>query len=242
MRPHSFNNDWATDDKKLPFERAGAYMPESWESQSSCAVQIPLLPERTFSGRGTGSRWSVAWEELNQQAIPVNIGNAWLVLVVGAEAEAKKQPSLPSTIGEKLTAIRDTFGLSTAALASILRASRASVYNWLDNETATDNFMQRIDRLSTIAAEWKEMNPFHFTPGRLMKQKLGEGAPMLERLSREELDLAEIHAGMTDLLALITKYRERMDKVKTRASKAPNDREGHREVLERITGSITADR
>ena len=74
-----------------------------------------------------------------------------------------------------------------------------------------------------------------------MKQKLGEGASMLERLSREELDLDVIKAGMMDLLVLMKKYRERMEKAKTRASKAPDDITGQKEILERITGSITAD-
>ncbi|MCB1761599.1 MAG: hypothetical protein KDI27_00480 [Gammaproteobacteria bacterium] len=240
MRTHPINNMWATNEKKPPFEYAGAYMPEAWEAQSSSAVHIPLLPERTYSGRGTGSRWSDALEVLTQHAIPVKVGDAWLVLVVSTDADFEKRTSSPATVGEKLTTIRDTFGLSTAALASVLRASRASVYNWLDNETPTDYFVLRIDQLITIAADWKDLNPFHFTPGRLMKQKLGEGAPMLERLSREELDPEEIKAGMTGLVALMKKHRERMDKTKTRASKAPDDTAGQKEILERVTGSITA--
>jgi len=237
MRKHTTNNMWETNGKKLPFEYAGAYMPEVWEAESSSAVHMPLLPERTYSGQGTGSRWSEALEELTQHAIHVNVGGAWLVLVVRTEADTE----MPATVGEKLITIRDTFGLSTAVLASALKASRASVYNWLDNETPTDNFMQRIEQLTNISSDWKDLNPFHFTPGRLMKQKLGEGTPMLERLSREELDMEEIKEGMTGLLALIKKHKERMDKAKARASKSPGDTAAQAEILERITGSITAD-
>lgn len=237
-----FPNAWVADNKKLPFEHACAYMPETWEPQSGSAVRMPILPERTFSGRGTGSRWSEALAELAQHVIPVSIGDAWLVLVVGTNAEIEKQLLPPPTVSEKLIAIRDAFGLSAAALALILRASRASVYNWLENETPTDNFVQRIDQLSAITSEWQNMNLFHFSPGRLMKQKLGEGAAMLERLSREELDPVEIQTGMRDLVALMTKHRERLDKSKARVTKAPADVEDHREILERLTGSITADR
>ncbi len=231
------NNVWATAEKKIPYGHAGEYMTENPEFHAGSATHMPL-PERAFSGCGTGSRWSEKVKELNQ----LKNGVVWLVPVLVTNIDVDEHPSQPSTVGEKLTAIRDAFGLSTAALASILIASRASVYSWLENKTPNDNFVRRIDQLNTIAAKWKELNPYHFTPGRQMKQKLGEGAPMLEQLSREELDLAEIRAGMTALLALMKKYRERMDKAKRRASKVSGDMEGHREILERVTGSITADR
>ncbi len=105
MPIYSTNSAWITVDKNLPFEHVGAYLPESYEFQNSSAVQISLLPERpVFSGRGTGSRWSEALEKPKQFAIPVNIGNDWVVLVVGANTEAEKQPSQPSTVGEKLIA------------------------------------------------------------------------------------------------------------------------------------------
>jgi DNA-binding transcriptional regulator YiaG len=239
MQAKSLTNSWITTDKKLPFEHASEYLPEPLEPQNSSGVKISLVPEGAFSGRGTGSRWSEAMAELSQHAILVNIGNAWPVLVLGTNLDKSLSPT---TVGEKLTTIRDTFGLSAAALATILRASRASVYNWLENEIPSDNFLQRIDQLSTIAADWKEMNPFHFSPGRLMKQKLGDGITMLERLSRKKLDLTVIQSGMQDLLMLMKKHKERMDKAKIRASKVTDDIEGHREILERATGSITTDR
>jgi transcriptional regulator with XRE-family HTH domain len=241
-----FNNYWETSNKKLPFEHTCVYTPESWELQSSSATQMQLLTEHAFLEHGSGSYWVEMLSGLPQHktpVIPVNIGGVWSVLVVDAGVGIEKQLSSPASVGEKLTDIRDSFGLSAAALASILRASRASVYNWLENEIPTDNFVQRIEQLSTIVAQWQEMNPFHFPPGRLMKQKLGKGVPMLERLSREELDSVEIQTGMGDLLTLMTKHRERMDKAKRRASSnGPIDSADHREILERVTGSITADR
>jgi hypothetical protein len=74
-----------------------------------------------------------------------------------------------------------------------------------------------------------------------MKQKLGDGPSMLDRLSREELNMAEIRSGMDSLLALMNKQRERMDRAKARSAKVPADTESHRELLERLTGSVSAD-
>lgn len=146
-----------------------------------------------------------------------------------------------ATVDEKLNFTRDTFGFSVASLAKIIGASRASVYNWLENEPPTERFVQRIENLYEIAQEWKTKNSFHYAPGKLMKQKLGDGPSMFDRLCSEELDINNISNGMDSLLMLMNKQRERMDRSKSRSAKASTDAENHKEMLERLIGSVTAD-
>ena len=162
-------------------------------------------------------------------------------VVLSAEVLEEETP-ITATVVEKLNAIRDSFGFSMSSLANILVASRASVYNWLENETPTERFVQRIEKLYEITQKWEAKNPYHYAPGRLLKQKLGDGPSMFERLSHDELDLDEIRNGMDSLLVLMNKQRERMDHAKARSAKAPADTESHKEILERLTGSVTADR
>lgn len=142
---------------------------------------------------------------------------------------------------EKLDTIRDAFGLSAGSLAEILKVYRASVYNWIEHELPTERFAQRIDQLYSIAKKWESMNVYHYPPGKLMKQKLGDGLSMQDRLRREVPDTGGIPKGLEDLQALMHNQREKMDHVKIRSSKAQGDTASQKEILERITGSITSD-
>ncbi len=215
------------------------YSPAPLEKAGSTGIR-ELLVENIFTNCGSGSWCDAAFSQLKENVTRDYFSNDWTVIFLASEETAEKI-SLP-TIAEKLNDVRDAFGLSMAALADILKASRASVYNWFENETPSEVFVQRIETLYGIAREWQTKNPYHYAPGKLMKQKLGDGPSMFERLSREELNLDEIRSGMDSLLVLMKKQRERMDRAKARSAKAPADIEGHRELLERLTGSVTADK
>lgn len=148
----------------------------------------------------------------------------------------------PATVAEKLSLIRDAFGLSMSAMSDVLRSSRASVYNWYETEPSGKEVLRRIDDLYEIAQQWNDMNPYHYAPGKLMKQKLADGPSMLERLGQETLDRQTIRLGLEGLLALMRKQRERMDRAKTRSANLPQNSESHKELMERLTGSVTAGR
>lgn len=194
------------------------------------------------SSSGSGSRYGAVVDSLSQlkeRLVSIDISGNRMVLSIttGAETEVIAPPTIP----EKLDQIRDAFGLSMSALANVLRASRASVYNWYETAPQSEHILQRIETLFEIAREWQEINPYHYPPGKLMKQKLGDGPSMLERLGREVLDMGEIRSGMDDLRALMQKQRQRMDEAKARAARVPGGVERRKELLERLTGSVTAD-
>ncbi len=215
------------------------YLPAPLEEVGNTGIR-GLLPESLVTSCGSGSWCEEAFSLLRERVVEDNFSGGWTVLIFAPEEVAEQ--ALPPTIVEKLEEIRSSFGVSIASLAEILGASRASVYNWLENETPTERFIQHIDALYEVAHEWKEKNPYHYPPGRLMKQKLADGPSMHERLSREEPDVNEIHNGMDNLLALMGKQREMMDRAKARSAKAASDPESHKELLERLTGSVTADK
>ncbi len=199
-----------------------------------------VLVEDLISNCGSGSRCDATYATLREYIRLQPCSGGWATLSIVFEKETKAPP--PPTIGEKLDRIRDAFGLSMSALADVLQASRASVYNWYETAPRSEHILQRIETLLGIAQNWQEMNPYHYPPGKLMKQKLGDGPSMLEHLGREELDIEEIQKGLEGLLALMRKQRERMDRAMARSTNAPTDSESHKELLERITGSVTADK
>jgi len=214
------------------------YLPAPLGKDISTGIR-ELLAETIFTSCGSGSWCDAVFSQLKENVTRDYFFGSWTVNYLPTEGNVVD--TTPPTIAEKLIKVQDTFGLSTATLADILRASRASVYNWFENETPSTVFVQRIEKLYEIAQEWEDHNPYHYAPGRLMKQKLGDAPSMYELLSHEELIRDEICNGMESLLALMNKQQEKMDRAKTRSEKASADTESHRELLERLTGSITAD-
>ncbi len=245
MENHAANR-WIENEPKHPLAHthwAMNYLPAPLEKGDGTGIR-ELLVERLeglFTSCGSGSWCDAAFSQLKERVTRDYFSGDWTVVFLNSDEEAEKALEAP-TVVEKLTKIRDAFGLSMAALADIIRASRASVYNWFENETPSEGFVQRIEKLHEIAQEWKAANPYHYGPGKLMKQKLGDGASMHERLSREEPDINEIREGMKSLLALMNKQREMMDRAKARSAKTPSDSENHKELLERLTGSVSADK
>lgn len=195
------------------------------------------------SSSGSGSKYGAVIDslsELKARLISVDVSDSWIVLSIATGVET--EGNFPPTIPEKLDQIRDAFGLSMSALAVVLQSCRASVYNWYIAAPRRVDNLQRIETLYKIARQWREINPFHYAPGKLMKQKLGDGPSMLERLGRETLDSAEIQTGLKNLLALMQKQRTKMDRAKARSANVPVDDESYKELLERLTGSVTADK
>ena len=143
------------------------------------------------------------------------------------------------TAAQMINIIKDKLGLSMAALAKILNVARASLYNWLENEPRDDEVIERVEMLYEIANRWKEKNPFHYPPGKLLKENLGNGPSMAERLGRRELDRGEIEEGMNLLLELMKIRRKSMDKAKAISEKSVIDSDSRRETLERLTGSVS---
>ncbi len=230
---------WTSRKFPLPLGHVLAYEPEPLEVSSGSSIHVLLGSEGMFTICGSGSRFDAALAGLIRYPTPVHTPDVWPVIILSSEIEAT---DTPPTIAEKLSTIQNAFGLSVASLATILRASRAIVYIWLENGPPTERFVQRIEKLHEIAQEWEAKNPYHYAPGKLMKQKLGDGPSMFERLSGEGLSLDEIRNGIDSLLVLMNKQRERMDRAKARSAKVPEDSESHKELLERITGSVSADR
>jgi transcriptional regulator with XRE-family HTH domain len=218
------------------------FAPEPLEEHRSTGIWVLLGHSGLITCIGSGSQLNVvvSHPKLRKENRLRKYSPSLADIVLSAEI-LEEETLIAATVVEKLNSIRDSFGFSMAALANILGASRASVYNWLEDETPTERFIQRIEKLYEIVQEWETKNPYHYAPGRLLKQKLGAGPSMFERLSHDELNLDDIRNGMDSLLVLMNKQRERMDRAKARSAKAPADTESHKEILERLTGSVTAD-
>lgn len=244
IRKWNTHDQWVLGTEKRPFEHA-MYRPEPIECGSGSADCFHAYASAMALVGGSGSRWDDAIQRENIAdvvAVRKELSAEWEgVFLVYPGPHGAVAPE-PLTVGEQLAQIRDIFGISTAALADILRAARASVYNWLeDTKPPSASFSARIADLHSIALEWQGKNPYHFAPGRLMKQALDEGPSMLDRLCRDQLDLAEIHTGMDCLAALMRKHRERMNKSNKKAAKLQVSERDRKETLERLVSTISSE-
>lgn len=170
---------------------------------------------------GSSQLWPVSQWGVSLQRIPIRIEayGGWDVVVLD---QPKPQSTMDQivTTKDKLEQIRDIFGLSISQLAKVLLASRPSLHAWLRGEPTRDAHIERINQIYRIAMEWKRQLPYHYAPGHLMRQPLGDGASMLVRFERDQLNDAEIQNGLGKLLRLMQVQREQMDRAKRRSTKA----------------------
>ena len=217
----------------IPHMKGCYFTPE--ERSETTGIRDSFI-ENLLSHCGSGCAW--IFDALEGHIHESKVFRNWKALYITFEETTEE--AAPATIAEKLDLIRNAFGLSMSALANVLRSSRASIYNWYEREPRSDEVLHRIDTLHDMALQWKEMNPYHYAPGKLMKQKLADGPSLLERLAQEDLDKESIQRGLEGLLVLMEKQRERMDRAKARSARVSAADESHEELLERITGSVTS--
>ncbi len=162
------------------------------------------------------------------------------VYIVLTEEDASEGKEVIRITAEKIEHTRDVFGISVSHLAKILRTSRPTVYSWLEGEEPREQSMRRIQRIYEFADHWAAMNPYHFSPGPLLRQPLGKAPSLIERLEREDLNQDDIETGFSDLLQLMWRRRERMDRSKRRteeSSVSAADKDRNRRELAPSVGS-----
>jgi len=145
------------------------------------------------------------------------------------------------TTKEKLDHIRDIFGLSISHLAGALLTSRPSLHAWLDgNVEPRDQSIERIMQIHRIAQMWRRKSTFHYSPDRLMRQPLGNGPSMLERLEKANLDDVEIQDGLEKLLQLMQRQRIQMDQAKQRSSSTSLSEREQERTRHSLTTTVTS--
>ncbi|MCW8981989.1 MAG: helix-turn-helix domain-containing protein, partial [Altibacter sp.] len=191
---------------------------------------------------GTAAEWPVASKQAT--TIPLILKHAeisagWSSVVIHLDDKTEDDAYVRTT-GEKIEYMRDVFGISISHLARILRTSRPTIYSWIGDEEPRKQSIERIQQIYDIAAQWANMNPYHFSPGPLLKQTIGKSPSLLDRLEQDELDMEEIETGLTTILELMHRKRIRMDRSKerTQESKISDlDKEKNRHGLTQIVSS-----
>jgi len=142
------------------------------------------------------------------------------------------------TTAEKIEYIRDVFGLSISDLAKTLKKSRPSVYSWLEGDEPNEKTMQRIHQIYGIASDWSKKNQYHFSPGSMLRQPLGDMPSFFSLLEEEKLDLNKVKSGLVILLKLMQNKRDRMDRSKQRTKASSLSQEQKNNNLSGLTQSI----
>lgn len=103
-----------------------------------------------------------------------------------------QQTTAPVTIPQKIEAIRESFGLSTSALAEILGVSRPTIYQWIkgQSEPSGEN-RARLDRVALMAATWNREFPTMNMDHWLTDSEPGEPS-LLDLLKAGDLDTKRI--------------------------------------------------
>jgi transcriptional regulator with XRE-family HTH domain len=119
---------------------------------------------------------------------------------------ACQQAPAPVTIPHKIESIRESFGLTTSALAEILGVSRPTIYQWIRGQAVPQSaeHRARIDRLAACAATWNKVFPKKAMDHWLTDSEPG-AASLMDLFKQETPDKAAIE----DLLA--TRIRQARD-------------------------------
>ncbi len=243
MMQVSYEQGWVRDEERGYNPCRDGFLPanltDRFASGSSSLGQFAdLLNTSTFA------EWPVATHratisQLQLKYAETNAG--WKsVYIPLSDVHEFENKALVRATAEKIERIRDVFGVSVSHLAMILRTSRPSVYTWLEGEEPRELFMLRIQQVCEYADRFSEMNPYHFSPGPLLRQPLGNAPSLLELLENEELILDDIELAFSTIIELMKRRCERMDRSKRRTGKSTAsalDKEKNRRELTRIVGS-----
>lgn len=172
----------------------------------------------------------------NKRPIP---GTDWTTSSTKGNA-SEVDELLVQTTAEKLSEIQNIFGLSISHLAKILRSSRPSVYAWIGGEAPRDNIVDRIEILHQISKRWEKINPYHYSPGRLMRQPLGNQPSMLEYLTKETINTEKIEKALKILLELVQRQRVQMDSIKLRSEKTISYEMGEKSTRRRLSRIVAS--
>jgi len=167
------------------------------------------------------------------------ISSAWETAEIKLAEETDIQEQQIRTTAEKLEFIKDSFGITLSQLAKILRTSRPSIYSWLEGEEPRENTSLRIQQIYECAEHWAQKNEFHYSPGPIFRQPLGKEPSVLDRLTKEELDMEEIEAGLKSMMELMIRRRERIERSKNKTQNSTIDQKNiakNRHALTRTTG------
>lgn len=163
----------------------------------------------------------------------------WPILSLEVPNVQREAPIL--TTKDKLEDIRVIFGLSISHLAKVLRVSRPSLHSWLEGDMEPrDQSVDRITKIYQLAKLWKDKSSFHYPPSRLMRQPLGDGPSMLERLEREVIVESEIQEGLERLIQLMRRQREQMDRSKKRRINSTHPEKEKSVTTRRLTRTISS--
>lgn len=235
---------WANNDRDAKKLWSAGYTPSELLDQnasgSSYSGQFADL-----SATNTYADWAISTEEAQRSPIKLlhNIlASGWVTVEIqNPDEEHALEKIQLRTTAEKLEIIKDIFGISLSQLAKILRTSRPSIYSWLEGEEPREATEQRIREIYGYAEHWREINQYHFSPAPLFRQPLGNSLSMLDRLTKANLNDEEIENGLTSILELMQRRRERMDRSKHKtknSSLSESEVMQHRHNLTQTIGSI----
>ncbi|MHB1236071.1 MAG: helix-turn-helix domain-containing protein [Gallionella sp.] len=125
-----------------------------------------------------------------------------------AIAAEDSQVIVLASVPERLVAIKAALGLNMSQLASVLKVSRQTVYNWEDGGEMQDENRARMVLLEELAELWKSL--CNWTAQKYLNAPIGKtGATLLTLLSAVNLDQAEAKLAIKAVADKVNETRTR---------------------------------
>lgn len=237
----NLKSNWIRSDEQKFTPWEGGFQPadliNEYASGSSNIGQLADL-----LSTGTEGTWPVASKQSTVADFILEhreISAGWSSIFIFLDGETEEELIIRTT-AEKIEYIRDNFGISVSQLAKILRTSRPTIYSWLEDEVPREQSAQRVQQIYEITTQWSGMNSYHFSPGPLLRQTLGKSPSLLEQLEREDLNLEDIQSGLTAILELMHRRRDRMDRSKERTQDSKISARAKEENRHRLTHTVSS--
>lgn len=103
-----------------------------------------------------------------------------------APPELASEPLLSLDVPGALADLRQTLGLNTSQMASVLHVSRQAIYDWSHGKTVKPENRRRIESVLEIAQAWRQRSPYNL--GELLREALPDASPLLSLLQADPLD------------------------------------------------------
>lgn len=188
--------------------RVSGYQPEHFASAVGTGSNSSLVTAVCSDQSWPVSQLTVKFKRINEDIRESDSAGS-LVNVTNMPNDKLNLPIL--TTKEKLDQVREIFGLSISHLAEVFRVSRPTLHSWLDGIEPRDSSIERIKQVYDFSQSWKNKSTFHYPPGKLMRQSLGNAPSMHMSLSQDKLIPGEINEGFNKLLELMERQQSQMD-------------------------------
>jgi hypothetical protein len=151
----------------------------------------------------------------DRQTVWLDVDDEVLFRIAGAEigiaanpVEASPRAAVSVPLRDRLNRVKAGFGLSSKEMASVLRCSRAALYNWLDENhqgQVRDDTLGRLALVEKLVDRWNGFGVGNLAAhlhSAIVEHADGQRSDLYSMLSQDELDEARVKEALSAIANL----------------------------------------